>query len=311
MKIILRILFWGLLATVGALVIISAILFLPVISDPTTKINLRRGEIVEVISTKVWQEQQSRYNELSLVSSSGLRVDLTVRVPLKAVSPRPLVILLGGIRTGRKAAQLLPDTKGVVVAALSYPYYGDHVLEGVKLLVNIPNVQQALIDVAPAILLVLDYLIEQPYVDAKNIELVGVSLGAFFVSLPGAHEQKIKRVWLVHGAGDPEAIFDYRLEGRIESKLIRKFTAKLLATLCYSHYLRPERWTSQISPRPVIVINSRHDDAFPPSSIAALHGSLQQPTEIIWTEGGHIRASHKAIVQQISTLIINRVAEGK
>ena len=304
----LRALIWTSVFVVVVTIVLFAILILPVIPDPAPSFMTRKGELQEIHKTKEWQAQGSRFYELTLGSTTDLRVDLTVRVSIETNSPRPLVLLLGGFRTGRRAAQLFSETNGVIVAALSYPYQGDAKPRGFSLLLNIPKIQQALLDTAPAVMLALDYLIKQPYVASSQIELVGVSLGAFFVSIPGALDQRIRRVWLVHGAGDPAAIFEYRLNEKIAYQPLRRFTAKLIAILSCSHYLKPERWVGQISPRPVIVVNTYNDAAFPHSSVAVLHQSLNEPFEIIWTKGGHVNPSRMDIVQQLASLVLKRIA---
>ena len=55
---------------------------------------------------------------------NGLRVDLRVLRPGGDVVRRPLVVLLGGHRTGRDAVDLLGAPGAFVVAALDYPYDG-------------------------------------------------------------------------------------------------------------------------------------------------------------------------------------------
>lgn len=305
----LQALIWTSVFVVVVTTVLFAILILPVIPDPTTSFVTRKGEFRKAYITKEWIEKASRYYETTLTSTTGLRVDLTVRTPLDSASPRPLVMLLGGYRTGRHAAKLFSDTQGVVVAALSYPYQSNIRKDGFGLLLYLPKIQQALIDTTPAVLLALDYLVKQPYVAPSQVELVGVSLGAFFVSIPGALDQRIRRVWLIHGAGDPAAIFEYRLNEKIAYQPLRRLTAKLIAILSCSHHLKPERWVGQISPRPVIVVNARDDEAFPPSSVAVLHQSLYKPFEIIWTKGEHIRPSRNEVVQQLATLVLKRISQ--
>jgi hypothetical protein len=247
-------------------------------------------------------------SELTLVSSTGLNLDISVRVPASIDSPSPLVILLGGYRTGRDAARLVTDTRGVVVAALSYPYRGELAPRGIALLTHIPKIQRAILDTPPAVLLALDYLLEQPYIDSEKLELAGVSLGAFFVSVPGALDARIKRVWLVHGAGKPAEVLAHRLQDHISWAPARSLTGRILGLVSYSHYLEPERWVGRIAPRPVIVVNARDDEALTPSSIESLHRAVRQPAEIIWTEGLHVLPNRRDTVEQIANLILDRLS---
>ena len=150
--------------TIAAAIVaaVAAILVLPALPDPTPGFGDRKGRLIEAQITSSWRKGDSVLREIRLVSSSGLEVELTVREPAGASSPQPLVILLGGQRTGRDAARLLENTQGVVLAALSYPYRGNRDAKGLALLLDLPEIQRALIDTPPAVLLAVDYLLEQP-----------------------------------------------------------------------------------------------------------------------------------------------------
>ena len=62
-----------------------------------------------------------------------------------------------------------------------------------------------------------DYLLAQESADKQQVELVGISLGAFFVSIPAALDRRVTRTWLVHGAGEPEKVIAHKLKGRIKN----------------------------------------------------------------------------------------------
>ncbi len=303
-----RFLKWTVIIVLLPPVVIIGIYLYPVIRDPEPGFWLRKGELRTSKPTRQWQQGTEHYEELTLTSSSGLVVEITVRRPQQVSGPLPLLVLLGGYGTGRHAAELLTESYPVIVASLSYPYDGDRHMDGVDLLLNIPPMQQALLDITPAVLLTLDYLLTQPNVDATQVELVGVSLGALFVAIPGAIDTRFTRVWLVQGAGDPHAVFDDRLKKDIASPWWRDKVAGLIALLGNVHHLAPEHWVGRIAPRPVVAINSRGDVAFPPRSVAVLHAAMSEPREIIWLEGEHVRPSRQNVVQQLSELVISRIA---
>jgi dienelactone hydrolase len=170
-------------------------------------------------------------------------------------------------------------------------------------------VQTALLDSAPAVMLAMDYLAQQPYVDARRVELVGGSLGAFLVSVPGALDPRFRRVWLIHGAGDPRGVFAHLLEPYIGFGPLRELAAQLLALVTASQHLRPEKWVGRVAPRPIIVVNARGDESLPPASVAALHQALPAGSEIIWTEGPHVRPGRKTVVEGLVALVAERLRD--
>ena len=304
----LRISLWALAGLLVIATLLLAIVLVPVIPDPTLHYVDRKGRLIDIQQTRQWQEQDSIYTELTLVSSSGLQVKLSTRIPRAATSPHPLVLLLGGRRTGRDAVKLVGDTRGIALAAISYPYEGDPEANRMQLLADLPDMQQAIKDTAPAIMLAMDYLSQQPQIDPNRIELAGVSLGAFFVSVPGALDQRFRRVWLIHGAGEVDKVLEIGTERYVKSEALRHLLGKLFSWMTLNHHLGPEQWLGRISPRPVIFINAKDDPSFPPSSIIALHNAAREPYEIIWMESEHIMPSRTEIVEMISNIVLDRIA---
>jgi dienelactone hydrolase len=290
------------------LAILATILVGPVARDPTTGFVARKGRLAGVEVRAATRQGQSIVTELRLLADTGLAVEIAVRVPDGPAKPRPVVLLLGGKRTGRDAARLSSDIGDVVVVALSYPFAGDPTVKDLEAVLELPRIQRAVLDTVPAILLAIDYLLEQPYVDANRLELVGVSLGAFLVSPAGVLDERIRRVWIVHGAGNPTAVIDHALRDDIRIGPLRRSLAALLTVLAAGPYLSPEQWVGRISPRPVIVINARGDEALPRASVEVLHAALEEPFEVIWVQGPHVQPNRTEVIELLSAQILQRVS---
>lgn len=304
----LRVVVWTGITGFALVVLLAAYLFVPVIPDPSSGFLPRKGNLQQAAVTRQWRTATTTFSEITLTSSSGLQAQLTVSRPRGVTTRRPLVILMGGYLTGRHAAELIHDTHGIVIASISYPYHGGKAINGLDFLRNVTAIRQAVLDTPPMVLLTLDYLAAQDYVDPARIELAGVSFGAFLASVPGALDTRFKRVWLIHGGGDPAAVFDHFTVKRIPSPSLRWLVTRGFALLIQANYLKPERWVGRISPRPVIVVHARNDPSFPKESIESLHRALHQPYEIIWLGKEHIGARSEEIIQQIADLIFSYIA---
>ncbi|MGD8407100.1 MAG: hypothetical protein PVF21_00660 [Thiohalophilus sp.] len=283
----------------------------PVLGDPTDHFEQRRGILERVEVTRKWQTDISRYLDLTLHGSTGLQVKATIRRPLEIDEPRPAVILLGGYGTGRHAAELVRESGDLVIASISYPYQGPDSIKGMEFIWHFDEIQQAILDTTPAVLLTLEYLLNREYVDTSRVELIGVSFGAFFVSVPAVMDERISRVWLVQGAADPRSIYQYRMRDSISFGPIRALAARILGFFTATEYLKPERWVGRISPRPVVVINSHGDQSYPPASVAKLHASLREPFEIEWLQGEHITPGRKEVLKQLNDLVVKRIVTDK
>lgn len=47
------------------------------------------------------------------------------------------------------------------------------------------------------------------------MELAGISFGAYLAAVPAALDPRVKRLWLIHGSGDPAAVLEAGLRKRI------------------------------------------------------------------------------------------------
>ncbi len=290
------------------IIFISIYIYYPVILSPENDYLDRKGTIRTVIKTKQWQNKASQYEELSLRSDSGLKVELLVRQPINKSGKLPVALLLGGVNTGHNACKLIPDLHNIICASLSYPGFTSGKYKEVEFFYRIHEVQQIIKDTPSALLLALDYLAAQPYIDQKHVELVGVSLGAFFVSVPASLDQRISRVWLVQGAAEPGEVIKHNFLKRINSDVLAMVFSKLTAYAIGSQHILPEEWVPRIAPRQVIIINAKNDEALPAASVKILHDAAKQPKEIIWTHGDHVTPGRKEIIQQLSDIVIKRIA---
>lgn len=280
---------------------------LPDLSDPSEEFYQRKGQLQSVEVVSEWQDGHSIFRHISLYSNSGLKVDMTLRFPQQhSAQGHPLVFLLGGRRTGRDAVHQVSQQQPIILAAISYPHLDAWAQDGIRSF-DVRQYQKTVRDTVPAVLLALDYLLSLDSVDKQQVELVGVSLGAFFVSIPAVLDQRVTRTWLVHGAGEPEKVIEHKLKDRIRATWLRKQVAWSAARLIAVESLRPEKWLWRISPRHVVFINARDDDDLPLSSVAALHRSASQPYEVIWTKGQHINTANTEVVQGLVDLIMQRV----
>jgi hypothetical protein len=242
-------------------------------------------------------------------------VDLLVKRPLhgiagdgsaRASARRPAVLLLGGHVTGRDAVRLIPETRGAVVVAMSYPYHGEHRLRGLEIIRQVPAIRRAVLDTPPAVMLAVDYVASLPGVDPTRLEGVGVSLGAPFMVIAGALDPRLSRVWSIHGSGGSYGPLAANLERTIPFAPARAAVAALGSLLISGPRLAPERWVDRIAPRPFIMLNARDDEQMPRRFVERLYMRADQPKTMIWVPGGHVRAKPE-LVHPLVDMVLARV----
>jgi len=288
--------------------LITTFVYVPVFSNPTKTYFDRKGEIQSSVVDNQWKEQDSIYNDITINSKSGLKVKLLIRRPVvQQEKLLPAVLLLGGLETGRKSCELIPNIKQIVCASISYPGYTPKRYSGIKFFYRIHEIQEAIKETPPSVGLATDYLLQQNYIDKQRLEYIGVSLGAFFISVPAAMDSRIARVWLVQGAAKPITIIEQVFLSRIDSELMGTIFAHLIGYALGIQYIEPLDWVNKISPRKVMFVNSEQDEALPLSNVEALHRAALQPKEIIWVKGTHVTSSRKNVITQLSDIVLSRI----
>lgn len=292
------------------ILIITAYVYIPVISDPAKRYLEQKGTIESSIINKQWRVQDSLYSEVIINSSSGLQVKLLVRRPARQqLKPLPVALLLGGIETGHKGCELIPGIKQVICASLSYPGYTPKRYAGVKFYYRIHDLQRAVKQTPAAVGLATDYLMQQNYTDKAHLEYIGVSLGAFFISIPAVMDSRIARVWIVQGAAKPMTIIKHNFLKYVDSARLGTVFSHLIGYAIGAQHIDPVKWVNKISPRKVIFVNSEHDEALPLSAVEALHQAALQPKEVIWARGAHVTSSRKDVIAQLSDIVLSRIAK--
>lgn len=275
------------------------------LDDPVPGFAARRGEVASVTRDEATVEEGHRIEAVTVRSTSGVAVPMLVKRPL-ADSAAPLVLILGGHVTGRDAARLIPDTRGRVVVALSYPYTGPHRMKGLEILKWAPDIRQALHDTPPAIQLALDWLLQQPWVNAREVHGVGASLGTPFMTVAAALDPRITHVWSVHGAGRSRDLLAHNARASMPA-----FLAPLAGTLADvivgGPYLTPEKWVQRVAPRPYTMLNATEDERLPRPAIEALYAAASQPKAIVWFPGKHVQPNRPEIVRALVTTVLTRM----
>ena len=250
------------------------------------------------------------HETLQLESSTGLVVDLrVVRPTADAGRKYPLLLMIGGHRTGKDAVDLVGVPQRIAYAAIDYPYRGSHSLDGFwQSIAAMPKIQDAFLDTPPALSLALDWLLSQPWVDRANVNLVGVSLGFPFAAVAGALDARFTRVFLLHGGGDHLSWVKHAGRRSIDNETLRGIAARGALLLVYGNSFDARTWIPQIAPRPLVIVAAHDDDYVPREAQEPLIEAAQSEfVELVWTEGQHIGPNRQVELQQLLEAVLSRI----
>ena len=292
---------------VGGVVIALGILTAYLLRDPRPRFAERRSSLAEVTASSSTIEHGYVYTPARLVAKSGLAVDLVVRRAVEDTGRSlPLAVILGGHLAGREAARMLGDTRGVLVAAVSYPFTGDPRPAATTFLREIPKIRGAFLDTPPALMLTLDYLLRLPGVDSTRVEGIGVSLGAPFVVVAGALDPRFTRVWAIHGSGGSYAPLEMNMRRSIHFAPARIAAAAIANVIIAGPRLDPSRWVDRIAPRTFMMVNATADERMPRAQVEELFHSAREPKEQIEMSGGHVHGD-SATITRLVHIVMARV----
>ena len=295
------------LLVIGAIALLTAAGTANLLRDPLPRMQARRSALASAVEGESIVDKGHIFTPVRVTATSGLAVDLMVRRALAdSGTSLPMAVILGGHYTGRKAADLLGETPGVVIATLSYPYTGDLRPNAITFLRDIPKIRQAFLDTPPAIMLAMDYLTKRPEIDPSRVEAIGVSLGVPFISIAGAMDSRFARVWALHGSGGSYTPLEANMKRTIGFAPLRAVAAAIATVIINGPRLDPVNWVPQIAPRPFIMVNASGDERLPRSGVDALYASARDPKELLWMEGRHIR-SDKETIQKLVAIVMSRV----
>jgi len=255
----------------------------------------RKSDLVSVTERVLEAQPDFDVVHVVLEDEHGIEIEGHLRVPADGGKVHPALVILGGVRTGRRTIDYLGDTGDWLVLALDYPYRGKKSgLSRTEFLAALPAMRRATLDTVPAAMLALDYLERRGDVDPTRIVLAGGSFGALFAPALAAADERVSAVAIFFGAGDLHALIDANLELAWPLKPIISWLGSVLVSP-----LEPLKYVHRISPRPVFMLNGTGDRAMPEPCAHALHDRAGEPKTTVWLPVGHVDIRSPEFHQQV------------
>lgn len=254
----------------------------------------QKGELVAVEEEPSEGDSLYQAYRVTLTSSAGYSVSGHLRVP-RQQGRWPSLVVIGGVETGRSAAELITPTEPYVVLGLDYPWDGPTHLSSLQLVVRILKIRRAMFLTPSAVLLAVDYLQRRPEVDSSRVVLAGASFGAPLMTVAGALDKRARTVVVAYGGGDYASLAKANLT--IKPRWLRAPVARVGAWLLDP--IEPLHYVDQVSPRRLILINGLADDRVPRHCVEVLYQAAREPKRLIWLEAGHISPTNPELIERV------------
>lgn len=263
--------------------------------DPVRSLEAHRSVLVQVVRAVVPGSNPGVERWL-LVDARGD----TFKAQWRPASPsidspvsRPwTVVLLGGLRTGERAAALLPPS-GAHVLAVDWPWSGPRTLSASQFLVRLPAIRRAILGTPAVLALGIEAAARQPEVDSTRIALLGASLGVPpAVAALRLASPRPRACVLLHGGADLRVMLQQAIVRQTGSGRLAPVGASLGARLL--HPLEPALHAGAAGDLPVLLWSAHGDEKFPEASVRALHMALPH-AEVRWETGVHMRPAPEVL----------------
>ena len=263
--------------------------------------NLERGGTTRVQPTPVEETALSKKFELRLINSRGEHLEYFIREPRDVKRPLPAVFILAGVETGRESLDLIDDRDDLLLVSMNYPRREELALSGLGLVLAPYVLRRMAFDSLEGGLLALDYLSRRSDVDQERIILLGVSFGSPIIVALGARDPRADAVVLIYGGGDLGGLARTNLRekpwwvpGWIIPPAVRAFLGEF----------EPLAHVEKVAPRYFLMVSSRQDEMFPPSSALALYGRARDPKKLIWYETGHLDLFDRQLIRRLTRDVV-------
>ena len=231
-------------------------------------------------------------------------VRATLRYPPHE-GPAPMVVILGGLKTGRRAVELLDPAMPLTVASLDYAWDGPTRLNGFGILIRLPAIQRDLARTAVALRDLTRYL-EGKSGTEERVYVVGASLGAPIAAATAA-AVKPAGLALLYGFADHETMLAHRLAPYVPWPPARVVLARALAPLIAN--LDAARTLPRLCGTEVLVVSSPDDHDLPRRCSDLLWNATCEPRRRVEVPGGHLRAGRDTRLLEQATDVVTEWLE--
>lgn len=243
--------------------------------------------------------EERLFRDLTFVTDGFAPVRITVSLPAGMAPGRlPVLVLLGGLESGRGSLERLPALGRNVVVAFEYPYSSAVRDRSVFVLERLRIAHDAVLETPGQLAFVLGWLRSRPWVDPARISLLGYSLGAVFVPVVNHKARRehtpVAASIMAFGGADLGTIVAHNLN------LAPAALARGLA-LAVDALVRPVEPAFHLPALvgALLLVSALADEMVPESSARLMRELSPDPKTIVFLPGEHIDPRNQAVLDRI------------
>ena len=248
-----------------------------------------------------------RTHTVEIVDRRGAPLQFEVRRPADENVEVPVLVILGGLKTGHRTLDRLPPCGANALVAYAYPYDRER-WRSQSNFVHALVVWRMARRLSGQIEALLEWVRSQPWCDPERVSLCGGSLGAILLPM-------ILRDLQSRGVPMKRAVFAYGGAGRVSlawlslrrrSALLAALAA-LLSFACLRH-IEPARHLPHLQGE-FLVISSPDDEQVPERCSARFEALLPEPKRIVHLTGEHLDTDRPDLIAAVVRTATNWLLE--
>jgi dienelactone hydrolase len=259
---------------------------------------LKRAPPMRLVSVGPPANDRTRY--VALVDRVGA-VRATIRYAPSGAANAGVVVVLGGLATGRRAVDLVHPDLPYSVASLDFAWTGPSKLTGLELLWRAPQIQRDLMRTATALRDLIAALERDARVGGGRIYVIGASFGSPIATLVAVAVRPAGLV-LLYGFADHATLLEYRLRPYVGSATLRRWVAGAGAALTAN--LDASNTLPRLCGTPVLVVAATDDRDLPLKCSDALWRAACSPRHRVDLPGGHLRGGRDTTLIARATSVV-------
>ncbi len=200
----------------------------------------------------------------------------------------PVILVLGGLGTGRANLAPIPEAGPNALAGFDWPFLAAPLPPGPAALPHLPKLYRQVLATPGQIAAALDWLAGQPWADPTRVSLLGFSLGALAAPAAqavaaAAHGRRVGWTILAYGGAPFGALIAAHpaLPAGLPARAVGALADLVLAPL------QPLRHLPELDGR-FLVLGGRTDRLIPAAAARALAAATPDPKDIILFDGDHM-----------------------
>ena len=239
------------------------------------------------------------YRDLEFVTDHGAPIRVTISLPATLLpEPLPVMVILCGLRSGRKRLERLPSLGQNAAMAFEYPYK-EQIRDKTSSAINrLIATRRSALETPMHLLSMLHWLGRQSWADTERISILGYSLGAVFVPIIHHKAQlyglPLGPSILAFGGADLGLIVPNSL--KLKSPVLRWFARRLANAV-----LRPIEPAFHLphTNGDFLFIIADRDELVPDESQQLMIALTPEPKTVIRLPGTHIDPRDQVVLDRV------------